>query len=65
MRQKNLFPVVSYGSAGWQKWGKSGMKVRYEVPKMRCEVVKVGQKWGEETAFGVIGMGCKKKLDLF
>lgn len=60
MRQKNLFPVVSYGSAGWQKWGKNGVKMRCGVPKMRCEVAKVGQKWGEGAAFGVIGMACKK-----
>lgn len=39
--------------------------VRCGVVKVRCEVVKVGQKWGEEAAFGTIGMGCKKKLDLF
>lgn len=41
------------------------LKVRCKVPKVRCEVVKVGQKWEEEAAFGTIGMGCKKKLDLF
>lgn len=40
-------------------------KVRCEVVKVRCGVVKVGQKWGEEVAFGVIGMGCKKKVRPF